>query len=177
MDKDIQVSIMGSIYQSAQLVAACLGLAYAEIILALRKASKGPANRAAIMACLEDFDQIPYLNWTWIKQEIILPRKVIFFCGTESISWKEVKPTLEKATAGQHIVEDEDESSESEDESDSDEGEAQDDEVHEAKQAKRSSIGTKESAKNMELTHEAGLEDGIESEDDISIEEETRAEP
>ncbi|ESZ92040.1 hypothetical protein SBOR_7570 [Sclerotinia borealis F-4128] len=88
-EKNFQVAIMGSIYECALWVASCLGTG--ETIGAIQSALASNDNEALIarVKLRERFDQIPYFDRIWIKQEIILAHAITIFYGVEKISWED----------------------------------------------------------------------------------------
>ncbi|KAI9642712.1 hypothetical protein NHQ30_008443 [Ciborinia camelliae] len=87
-EKNFQVAIMGSIYESALWVASCLGTGETIGVIQPVMISDGREAKLARMKLRERFDQLPYFDRVWIKQEIILARDVTLFYGLEKISWE-----------------------------------------------------------------------------------------
>ncbi|TAQ83342.1 hypothetical protein B7494_g8332 [Chlorociboria aeruginascens] len=84
-EKSIQVARMGNIFQAAKFVAACLG--QGSQLQSLQASSKDPGLASQ---ALKEIAQMPYFNRIWIKQELVLARNIILFCGVDSIPWQEV---------------------------------------------------------------------------------------
>ena len=84
-EKSTQVARMSDIFQSAKFVAACLG--QGSQLRSLQASSKDPGLASQ---ALKEIAQIPYFNRIWIKQELVLARNVILFCGVDSVPWQEV---------------------------------------------------------------------------------------
>ncbi|KAG4027836.1 hypothetical protein MFRU_026g00180 [Monilinia fructicola] len=87
-EKNFQVSIMGSIYESALWVASCLGTGETIGVIQSALTSDDRDARLARIKIRQKFDQLPYFDRVWIKQEIILARDITLFYGLEKISWK-----------------------------------------------------------------------------------------
>ncbi|KAF7855385.1 hypothetical protein EAF04_010128 [Stromatinia cepivora] len=87
-EKNFQVAIMGSIYESALWVASCIGTGETVGMMEPNVMSDGEEAKLARMRLRESFDQIPYFDRVWIKQEIILGRGITLFYGLKKISWE-----------------------------------------------------------------------------------------
>lgn len=88
-EKNSQVAIMGSIYESALWVASCIGTGETIGLIQSILTSDGEEAKRSRMKLREKFDQIPYFDRVWIKQEIILARDIRLFCGQQMISWEQ----------------------------------------------------------------------------------------
>ncbi|EMR88686.1 putative ankyrin and het domain protein [Botrytis cinerea BcDW1] len=89
-EKNFQVAIMGSIYESALWVASCIGTG--DTIGAIQPPSATDGGEEAKIAREKlrgRFDQIPYFDRVWIKQEIILARDITLFYGLNRVSWED----------------------------------------------------------------------------------------
>lgn len=91
-EKSAQVAMMGTIYASANLVAACIGMGdtlKAVINLTSQKPGiLGPTSD--VNTALDDLGGLPYFNRLWIKQEIILANKVKLLGGTWSMRFQDL---------------------------------------------------------------------------------------
>ncbi|APA12120.1 hypothetical protein sscle_09g068900 [Sclerotinia sclerotiorum 1980 UF-70] len=87
-EKNFQVAIMGSVYESALWVASCIGTGETISVMEPGLMSDGEEAKLARMRLRENFDQIPYFDRVWIKQEIILARDITIFYGLKKISWE-----------------------------------------------------------------------------------------
>ncbi|KAB8300851.1 hypothetical protein EYC80_002779 [Monilinia laxa] len=87
-EKNFQVSIMGSIYESALWVASCLGTGETIGVIQSALTSDDRDARLARINLRQRFDQLPYFDRVWIKQEIILARDITLFYGLEKLSWE-----------------------------------------------------------------------------------------
>ncbi|EQB58074.1 hypothetical protein CGLO_01724 [Colletotrichum gloeosporioides Cg-14] len=85
-EKGHQVAMMGDIFSFASSTAASLGtgdsLGNVREILASE-------DNYEIDKLRDRFDQLPYFDRVWIKQEIILSKDITFFYGLERLSWSE----------------------------------------------------------------------------------------
>ncbi|TGO67690.1 hypothetical protein BOTNAR_0037g00270 [Botryotinia narcissicola] len=107
-EKNFQVAIMGSIYKSALWVASCIG--NGDTIGAIQPTSPsddGEEVRIAREKLRGRFDQIPYFDRVWIKQEIILARDITIFYGLKSVSWEDFNAlmSIEQRFSGQNLEE------------------------------------------------------------------------
>ncbi|CAD6445365.1 16895c3d-3416-4bef-ace5-77ec91e60ed3 [Sclerotinia trifoliorum] len=87
-EKNFQVAMMGSIYESALWVASCIGTGETISVMEPGLMSDSEEAKLARMRLRESFDQIPYFDRVWIKQEIILGRDITLFYGLKRISWE-----------------------------------------------------------------------------------------
>ncbi|QSZ31941.1 hypothetical protein DSL72_001510 [Monilinia vaccinii-corymbosi] len=87
-EKNDQVAIMGSIYASALCVASCLGTGETIGMAPSALTSDDREARLARMRLRARFDQLPYFERVWIKQEIILARDIVLCYGLEKMSWE-----------------------------------------------------------------------------------------
>ncbi|KAF7946153.1 hypothetical protein EAE96_009156 [Botrytis aclada] len=88
-EKNFQVAIMGLIYESALWVASCIGTGDTIGTIQLTSANDGSEEAKIAKEKLRGrFDQIPYFDRVWIKQEIILARDITLFYGLKSVSWE-----------------------------------------------------------------------------------------
>ncbi|KAF4887536.1 Heterokaryon incompatibility protein 6, OR allele [Colletotrichum fructicola] len=85
-EKGHQVAMMGDIFSSASLVAASLGIG--ESLADVREILASGDN-SKIGKLRGRFDQLPYFERVWIKQEIVLAKDVTIFYGLEKLSWSE----------------------------------------------------------------------------------------
>ncbi|KAF7932866.1 uncharacterized protein EAE98_004165 [Botrytis deweyae] len=107
-EKNFQVAIMGSIYKSALWVASCIGTG--DTIGAIQPTSASDGGEEARIAREKlrgRFDQIPYFDRVWIKQEIILARDITLFYGLKSVSWEDFNMlmSIEQRVSGQNLEE------------------------------------------------------------------------
>ncbi|KAF5868465.1 putative ankyrin and het domain protein [Botrytis fragariae] len=107
-EKNFQVAIMGSIYESALWVASCIGTG--DTIGAIQPTSANDGGEEARIAREKlrgRFDQIPYFDRVWIKQEIILARDITLFYGLKSVSWEifNTLMSIEQRLSGQNSEE------------------------------------------------------------------------
>ncbi|KAF7896535.1 hypothetical protein EAF00_006549 [Botryotinia globosa] len=107
-EKNFQVAIMGSIYKSALWVASCIGTG--DTIGAIQPTSASDGGEEVMIAREKlrgRFDQIPYFDRVWIKQEIILARDITLFYGLKSVSWEDFNTltSIEQRFSGQDLEE------------------------------------------------------------------------
>ncbi|TGO84864.1 hypothetical protein BPOR_0457g00090 [Botrytis porri] len=109
-EKNFQVAIMGSIYESALWVASCIGTG--DTIGAIQPTSANDGGEEAKITREKlrgRFDQIPYFDRVWIKQEIILARDITLFYGLKSVSWQifDMLMCIEQRLLGQNLASEE----------------------------------------------------------------------
>jgi hypothetical protein len=91
VEKSAQVGMMGRIFEMAASVAACIG---AGDVLGRLRSLSNTRNSKALNKVLEEINHAPYFNRLWIKQEIILSKKTLLYCGLETLEWEEVGKVL-----------------------------------------------------------------------------------
>lgn len=95
-EKQFQVAMMGTIYSFAMWVASSLGTGDSIGTLGPTLAS---GRRNAIGRLRDRFDQMPYFDRVWIKQEIALARNVTLFGGLEAMSWLDFDRVINTVSA------------------------------------------------------------------------------
>ncbi|TGO26876.1 hypothetical protein BPAE_0051g00110 [Botrytis paeoniae] len=105
-EKNFQVAIMGSIYELALWVASCIGTG--DTIGAIQPTSANDGGEEARIAREKlrgRFDQIPYFDRVWVKQEIILARDITLFYGLKRVSWEifDMLMCIEQRLLGQNL--------------------------------------------------------------------------
>jgi hypothetical protein len=108
-ERNHQVAQMGTIYQSAERVVAWLGdsddsssSAFRAILdtkewYVIKEESQNRLNRGskislqtAFFQCVLDLFSRPYWTRMWIIQEVLLARKLLFQCGDDNCSWRQL---------------------------------------------------------------------------------------
>ncbi|CAI0651959.1 unnamed protein product [Colletotrichum noveboracense] len=83
-EKGHQVAMMGVIFSSASSVAASLGTGES---LGNVRETLASGDKSEIGRLRDKFDQLPYFDRVWIKQEIVLAKDIGMFYGPERLSW------------------------------------------------------------------------------------------
>ena len=106
-ERNHQVQLMKSIYSNAAIVRIWLGTPIPgsdEAILILKEIGKGVLYKDTKLQgrCLNEKDFRPIIDlmtrpwWgrTWVLQELLLAKEAIFYCGFESIAWRDLPSLL-----------------------------------------------------------------------------------